>query len=126
MRDKILAVDDSRVMLRIISGAIEMVGYEPLTAANGKKALEILKERSDEVALVLLDWNMPELNGIETLQAIKANPAWADISVMMVTTESERTNVIQAIRAGARHYLTKPFSQEDLVTRIMECLGRGL
>lgn len=125
MKNKILTVDDSRVMLRIIGGAIEMIGYEPLYSKNGRKALEVLSEHHGNVALVLLDWNMPEMNGIETLRALKVHAAYKDIPVMMVTTESERANVIEAIRAGARHYLTKPFSQEDLVTRIMECLGQG-
>ncbi len=125
MTTKILAVDDSKMMLRILSGAIEMLGYEPLKATNGKEALEVLKEHSGEIVLILLDWNMPEMNGFETLKALKEEDAYQTIPVMMVTTESEQKNVIQAIQFGAKHYLTKPFSQQDLVTRIMECLGLG-
>jgi two-component system, chemotaxis family, chemotaxis protein CheY len=125
-KKKILAVDDSRMMLRLVRGAIEVMGYEPLEASNGRIALELMESNAGEVALVLLDWNMPELNGFETLVALKADPRHQNVPVMMVTTESEKQKVIEAIRAGAQHYLTKPFAQQDLVTRMMECLGRGL
>lgn len=126
MKKKILTVDDSRVMQRIISGSIEMLDYEPLKANNGQQALEVLKEHSEDVALILLDWNMPIMNGYETLVAIKASSKFRGIPVMMVTTEREQANVVKAIQAGAKHYLTKPFSQQDLATRIMECLGLGI
>ncbi|MCA9548640.1 MAG: response regulator [Myxococcales bacterium] len=125
MKDSILTVDDSMVMRRIISSSIEVMGYSPVQAKHGKEALDKLEELSASVALILLDWNMPEMNGLETLRAIKADPKTADIPVMMVTTEREKDNVIIAIQSGARHYLTKPFSQQDLVTRMMECLGLG-
>lgn len=124
--DQILAVDDSRMMLRLIRGAIETIGFRSLEARNGREALELLSQHTDEVALILLDWNMPEMNGIETLRALRARPEFAAIPVMMVTTESEKQAVVEAIRAGATHYLTKPFAQQDLILRIMECLGRGL
>ncbi|MCP4677218.1 MAG: response regulator [Deltaproteobacteria bacterium] len=126
MRGKILAVDDSKMMLRIISGTIDMLDFETLKAANGREAMEILEAQGDEVTLVLLDWNMPEMNGLETLEAIKSDDRFSSIPVMMVTTEGEKKNVIKAIKAGAKHYLTKPFNQQDLATRIMECLGLGL
>lgn len=126
MKRKILAVDDSMMMLRIVSGAIEMLDYEPLRARNGKEAVATLGEHGNDVALVLLDWNMPEMNGFETLQFIKNDPRYKDIPVMMVTTESEKQRVVEAIKAGASHYLTKPFTPQDLATRIMECLGLGL
>lgn len=125
MKDSILTVDDSMVMRRIIASSIEVMGYNPVQAKHGKEALDKLEELSTSVALILLDWNMPEMNGLETLRAIKADPKTADIPVMMVTTEREKDNVIIAIQSGARHYLTKPFSQQDLVTRMMECLGLG-
>ena len=124
--DRILAVDDSRMMLRLIRGAIETMGFIPLEANNGREALHLLEAHAREVALILLDWNMPEMNGIETLRALKQRPELASIPVMMVTTESERQAVVEAIRTGAVNYLTKPFAQQDLILRMMECLGRGL
>ena len=125
MKQKILAVDDSKMMLRIISSTIEMLGYEPVKASNGREALSILGSEPN-IVLVLLDWNMPELNGMDTLKAIKADENFKSLPVMMVTTEGEKKNVVRAIQAGAKHYLTKPFNQQDLATRIMECLGGGL
>jgi two-component system, chemotaxis family, chemotaxis protein CheY len=125
MNQKIMAVDDSRMILRLVSSAIESIGYQPVTANHGKAALEMLDQVGSEVALVLLDWNMPEMDGMATLTAIKQHPRWSSIPVMMVTTESERESVIKAIQAGAQHYLTKPFNTQDLVTRILECLGQG-
>ena len=124
-KKKILAVDDSKIMLKIIASSIEMLSYEALKAANGKEALEVLSREAERIALILLDWNMPEMNGLDTLLAIKAEPRFQEIPVMMVTTESEQKNVILAIKAGARHYLTKPFNQQDLAVRIMESLGLG-
>lgn len=122
MSSKILAVDDSKIIRKIISGAVELLGYEFLEAADGRLGLQALIDNQGDVSLVLLDWNMPNLNGIETLEAIKADPATRHIPVMMVTTESERANVVRAVKAGATNYLTKPFSQEDLIGKMMECL----
>ena len=118
---KILSVDDSTIIRRIIRGAIEVMGFDCLEAENGKVALEILAKEA--VDLIILDWNMPELDGYSTLLAIKADPALKHIPVMMVTTESEKNNVIKAIQAGASYYVTKPFSQEDLMTLILESTG---
>ncbi|MFH1147048.1 MAG: response regulator [Pseudomonadota bacterium] len=122
---KILSVDDSSVIRRIIAGTVEVLGYDTIEASNGEEALGILKEKHEEIVLVLLDWNMPGMNGLELLQQMKANTRYAQIPVMMVTTESERENIIRALQAGAKHYLTKPFTQQVLAARIMECLGMG-
>jgi len=121
----IMAVDDSKMVRHIISSAIESIGYEPVTATDGAQALELLERISENVALIILDWNMPQLDGLATLTAVKQRTEWATIPVMMVTTESGRAAIITAIQAGALHYLTKPFSNQDLVTRIIECLGLG-
>lgn len=123
---KILSVDDSTVIRRIIAGTVEVLGYATLEASDGEEALGILKENHKEIILVLLDWNMPGMNGFELLKKIKADERYSGIPVMMVTTESERENIIRAIQAGAKHYLTKPFTQQDLAARIMECLGMGI
>ncbi len=120
---KILSVDDSAIMRKIIRGAVDMLGLEFLEAENGQIALDILNRDYLDIGLVLLDWNMPVKDGYETLVAIKTDPRLKHIPVMMVTTEGERTNVIRAIQAGAQHYLMKPFTQEDLLKRIMECIG---
>ncbi|MBF0178270.1 MAG: response regulator [Magnetococcales bacterium] len=122
---KLLTIDDSKTIRRVIAGVGSVLGFEVLEAENGAVGLEILREQTDEIKLVLLDWNMPGLNGLEVLQAIKADPRTQQIPVMMVTTEGEREYIIKAIQAGAVHYQTKPFSQEVMAARIMEALGAG-
>jgi len=119
---KILSVDDSGTMRRIIGRAVQVLGHELLEAANGLEALQILAARADEIALVILDVNMPEMDGMETLVRIKADPALKGIPVMMLTTDSDRGRIIQAVQAGAANYLTKPFSQDDLLAKIAACL----
>jgi len=122
---KILSVDDSFTMRRIIANAASVLDLETLEAAEAESALEIIEREGAGLSLILLDWNMPGLNGLELLKRIKANPLWKDIPVMMVTSESNRTAMIAALQTGAKNYLTKPFAQEDLVTKIMETLGHG-
>ncbi len=123
---KILTADDSATIRRIIKGTIEVLGHECLQAEDGQIAMEILEKDFSDIGLVLLDWNMPNLNGLETLTKIKGDDRFKDIPVMMVTTVSEKANIAKAIAVGATNYVTKPFSAEDLSSRIMECIGMGL
>ncbi len=106
-------------------GAAEVLGYELLEAEDGLQGLEVMAENYQDIAVVLLDWNMPRMNGLEFLQAIKSNPDYQKIPVMMVTTETERESIITAIQEGAAHYMVKPFTMEELVKNIMETLGKG-
>lgn len=119
----ILSVDDSVMIRKIIGGTIRSLGYEFLEAENGLKGLEVLSEQANNIVLILLDWNMPLMNGYEFLEVVKKNSKYSSIPIMMLTTESEGSNVIKAIQAGAINYLTKPFTPEDLSVKIMECLG---
>lgn len=123
---KILSVDDSAIMRKIIRGAVDRLGYDFLEAEHGQQAIDILTVHYKEVSAVLLDWNMPVKDGYETLLEMKRDPRFQEIPVIMVTTEAERGNIIKAIQAGAKHYVTKPFSQEDLITRMMEVMGMGI
>ncbi|HPQ68711.1 MAG TPA: response regulator [bacterium] len=123
---KILSVDDSAMIRKIIARSISVLGFDLLEASNGVEALAVLEDSYTETDLILLDWNMPEMDGFETLQRIKADDRFKNIPVMMVTTEVERSNVIKAIQAGAKNYLSKPFTPEDLTTKIMETMGLGL
>lgn len=122
---KILSVDDSLIIRKIIKGAAEILGYGFLEASDGVEALSVLEQNSSDISLVLLDWNMPRMNGFELLKTLKSNPSLSKIPVMMVTTESEKTNIVQAIKNGASNYLTKPFSIEELIKKILETLGQG-
>ena len=121
---KVLVVDDSAIMRKVITQILEMLGHDAVPASHGLDAFERLKEHED-VRLILLDWNMPEMNGIEFLRAIKGRPGLCQIPVIMLTTESERRKMIEAIEAGAKHYLTKPFQPETLATKILQCVGDG-
>ncbi|MEM0952232.1 MAG: response regulator [Cyanobacteria bacterium P01_H01_bin.74] len=120
---KILSVDDSKIIRVIFKNIVETLGYELLEAENGKQALEVLEANYADIALIILDWNMPVMDGFTCLQEIKANENFKHIPVMMATTEGERTNIIKAVQAGAQNYVTKPFNQEDLMIRVSECLG---
>ncbi|MCL1940367.1 MAG: response regulator [Synergistaceae bacterium] len=120
---KILSVDDSVVVRKIIRSAIGVLGHDFIEAEDGEEALSLLETEYSDIGLILLDWNMPGLNGYEVLLTLKEDERYKDIPVMMVTTESEKSNIVSAVRAGAINYLTKPFSNEDLLTKIMECTG---
>ena len=125
-RNKILTVDDSCSMRRLIQMVVETIGYQAVGASNGKEALEILDQEAESIALVSIDWNMPVMDGLQTLRAIRQNERFEIIPVMMVTTDGTRSDVVEALRSGARHYLHKPFSQQDLAVCMLECLGRDL
>jgi two-component system chemotaxis response regulator CheY len=123
---KVLSVDDSGVMRRIIGRTVDVLGYGFLEAANGREGLEVLAKNHADIALIILDVNMPEMDGFEFLALIKANPDYQSIPVMMLTTESERGKIIQAIKAGAVNYICKPFTPEDLTVKITDSLGAGM
>ena len=120
---KILIVDDSFVIRKIIKATIDLLQMETIEAQDGEEALNILSEKFNEINLVLLDWNMPEMSGYEVLVKIKNSAEYRDIPVMMVTTEGQKSNIVAAVKAGAANYLTKPFSSEDLEIKILECIG---
>jgi len=122
---KILSADDSIMIRRVIKNAVDVLGYSFLEAKDGQEALEIIEKEGANIGLILLDWNMPRLNGLEVLKKLKCTEQFKHIPVMMVTTEVERAKVIEAISAGAKNYVMKPFSHEDLVAKIMQCLGMG-
>lgn len=122
---KIMTVDDSAITRKIIRSAVEVLYYDVVEAMDGREALELLEREYEEIALILLDWNMPGMDGMEMLSNIKGDDRLKHIPVMMVTSETGGENIIRAIQAGAAHYLVKPFTIEELAKRILECLGRG-
>jgi len=122
---KLLAVDDSSVIRKVIIAAADVLQIETIEAQDGIEALEKLAAHYKEIDLVLLDWNMPEMNGYDVLVEIKSSDKYKHIPVMMVTTEGQQSSIVAAVRAGANNYLVKPFTVEELETKIVECLGKG-
>jgi len=112
---KVIIADDSRVMRNIIQKAISPIGLEVIHASNGQEVLDSLETYRQDIGLILLDWNMPVMNGLEVLESIKANNLHKDIPVLMVSTESEDDKMEKAFRAGAKGYLSKPFTPEKLL-----------
>jgi len=122
---KILIVDDSSVMRKVIKAAADVLDLETEEAQDGLEALNILAEGYQDIDLVLLDWNMPGKTGFDVLQEIKGNDIYKEIPVMMVTTEGHKSSIVAAVRAGADNYLVKPFTVDELESKIVECLGKG-
>lgn len=114
---KALVVDDSRAIREIEKKYLEELGFFVLEAENGEEALKVVKENPD-ISLILLDWHMPVMNGYEFLKKLRENPEYAEIKVMMVTTENQQKSVIDALMAGANEYLMKPFDKDMLETKI--------
>ena len=119
---KILAVDDSAMIRKIISGAAAVLGYELLEADNGREALTITEQQRGAIALVLLDINMPVMTGLEFLREFRSNPDNDTIPVAIVSTESENSSVFAAIKLGAQSYILKPFSIEEMERKIVELI----
>jgi two-component system, chemotaxis family, chemotaxis protein CheY len=122
----VLSIDDSAIMRKMIRGAVEVLGLEFLEAANGSDGLKVLEENIDEIDLVCLDVNMPGMDGIETLHEIKSDSRLGDVAVMMVTTETCRTMIVDAVKLGAVNYVCKPFTQEELTTKMLQSLESTL
>ena len=120
---KILVVDDSIFMKRIISEAAQAIGYETIGADSGQEALAILETEFSEIVAITMDINMPGMTGIDCLKALKGDPRYADIPVLMVTAEAERRRILDAVRQGASHYVIKPFSREDITDKLREILA---
>src|SRR2546429_3461085 len=115
-----LVIDDSRVMRGILRRFLEQLRCEVSEAADGGAGLGLLRPVPPEV--VLVDWNMPGLSGLEFVQAVRAQPDLAAVRLMMVTTENEKDRVVQALEAGADEFLMKPFTIEA-VREKLELLG---
>ena len=108
-----LVVDDSRAIRSIIGKTIKELGFELFEAGHGGEALDRLAEVG-RMDLILVDWNMPEMNGFDFLVTARENPAWKDTVIMMVTTETEMSQMQRALEAGANEYVMKPFTKEVL------------
>ena len=123
MAAHILIVEDESALSTLLSYNLEKEGFAVTIAADGEQAMEILAEEPPD--LVLLDWMLPHLSGIEICRRIRRNPATSGLPVIMLTARGEETDRIRGLETGADDYVTKPFSPAELVARVRALLRRA-
>ncbi len=121
---RVLVVDDSRAIRRIVSDIMKQLNFEVIEAGNGLEALDRLQQYGAP-DIVLVDWNMPEMNGLDFIRAVRANPIYADLPLMMVTTETEMERMALAFMAGVNEYVMKPFDKQTIHDKL-QLLGIGV
>jgi two-component system, chemotaxis family, chemotaxis protein CheY len=113
-----LVVDDSRAMRAILAKGLVEFGFEVAQSASGREALEAMDREGLTFSLVLLDWNMPEISGIEVLEKLRSRNELRGVRMVMVTTETEIEQMSRALGAGADEYVMKPFTREALEDKL--------
>ncbi|MCZ6801816.1 MAG: chemotaxis response regulator CheY, partial [Nitrospirae bacterium] len=120
---KVLVVDDMSTMRRIVKNVLKQIGYTDLhEAEDGQVGLRKLKEGG--FGLVVSDWNMPVMSGIELLRAIRADPDIKHLPVLMVTAEAQKENIIEAVQAGVSNYVVKPFTADALLEKLQKIFAK--
>jgi two-component system chemotaxis response regulator CheY len=118
---KVLVVDDFATMRRIVKGALKQLGFVNIVEAeDGQIALELLKK--EKVGLIVSDWNMPNMTGIEFLKVVRGDAVLKDTPFIMVTAEGQKDNVLEAVNAGVSNYVVKPFTPDILGEKIKKVL----
>ena len=112
-----LVIDDSRAMRSILTGILEEIGFDVEQAKDAEDALSLLEE-SDRFELALVDWNLPEMSGLDLVKTVRNMSDLEDLRLMMVTTETELDRVREALVAGADEYIMKPFDKEMLLEKL--------
>jgi len=122
LKINILIVDDFQTMRKIIRNALSEIGFSNIFQAdNGLTALEVLK--NEKITLIISDWNMPEMSGIEFLKAVRTSEEWKDMHFIMVTAEGQKENVIEALKNKVSNYIVKPFTPATLAEKINQVFG---
>ena len=118
----VLIVDDYKTMLRVIRNLLSQIGFKNVDeATDGGQALECMKHK--KYGLIISDWNMEPMSGLDLLKAVRGSPEGAGIPFIMVTAENKGENVVAAKQSGVSNYIVKPFSAETLKTKIASVLG---
>jgi two-component system chemotaxis response regulator CheY len=112
-----MVIDDSSAMRLILGRIMKSLHFDVVEASNGADAISLL-EGGDVPAIALVDWNMPVMDGISFVSAVRAEEKWRWITLMMVTTESEHAQVVKALAAGAHEYLIKPFTADAIADKL--------
>jgi two-component system, chemotaxis family, chemotaxis protein CheY len=119
----VLIVDDFATMRRIVKNILRQLGFTNIIEADdGKAALYILKK--EKIDLILSDWNMPEMPGIELLKAVRSDDELKDIPFLMVTAEADKENIIEAVKLGVSNYIVKPFTAETMSEKLGKMFGK--
>ncbi len=114
---KILIVDDSITIRRIITNALKTIGFpETIEAVDGKDALD--KLTGGNVDFIITDWNMPQMNGLDFIKEVRANPIYSSLPILMITTHGSEQDVIEALKAKVNSYIVKPFTPQELKEKI--------
>ena len=113
-----LVIDDSKAIRIILRKLLGELGFEVAEAADGREALQRLNGPMGPFDLALVDWNMPEMNGLEFVREVRGQGGHEDLTMVMVTTETESSQVVRALAAGANEYIMKPFSRDVLVDKL--------
>ncbi len=102
----------------ILARIARQLGFDVVEAGNGREALDRLAELDSVPELALIDWNMPEMNGLEFVAAVRRDARYKAMTLMMVTTESEQSQIVRALAAGAHEYVIKPFTPDAIVEKL--------
>lgn len=113
-----IVIDDSRAMRRILRNFLEDLDFEVIEAGNGQEAIEAMEAADAVPELALIDWNMPEMNGLEFVVEVRKHPEWRSMALVMVTTESEHGQIVRALASGAHEYVIKPFTKDGMVDKL--------
>jgi two-component system chemotaxis response regulator CheY len=113
-----LVVDDSRAVRKLLAQTLRELGFETTEAENGRAALAALEMETRPFELILTDWNMPEMNGLDFLKAVRQEAVYDSVPVLMVTTETELEHMAAALAAGANEYIMKPFNRDILTDKL--------
>lgn len=119
---KVLVVDDFATMRRIVKGVLKQLGFgNIIEAEDGSAALSELKK--EKIGLIVSDWNMPNMSGLELLKAVRGDADLKAIPFLMVTAEGQKENVIEAVKAGVSNYIVKPFTPETFGEKLQKVIG---
>ena len=117
----IITVDDSSTMRRIIKNTLQKLGFETiLEAGNGVEALGVMSK--NKVDMIVTDWNMPEMDGLTFVKAVRAKDEYKDLPILMITTEAAKEDILTALRSGVNNYVVKPFTPETLQEKVFKLL----
>src|SRR3954454_19337464 len=113
-----MVIDDSRAMRMILKRIVSKLNFDAVEAGDGQEALDLLATMDEVPELALIDWNMPNMNGLEFVSKVRSDPRLREMTLVMVTTESEQGQIVRALAAGAHEYVIKPFTGEAMVEKL--------